>query len=86
VNRCIKVNGLGFKSANDEPKRDPKQVDVSYRADDDTVHVATYKLDFEQKRWHTLDFEVFMESDQFIFEFTNNLKEIQLGQIIFYGE
>lgn len=83
----VKVHGIGFKSANDEPKRDPDQVDITYvHGMQAPVHVATFKLDFNQKRWHTLDFEVEMEGNQFIFDFKNNNKEMQLGQIIFFGD
>jgi hypothetical protein len=88
LNRTLKVHGFGFKSANDEPKRDPDQVDIRYLDDKNVmVHFVTYKLDFEQKRWHTLEFhQISLDAKTFIFDFKNNVKEIQLGEIIFFGE
>jgi hypothetical protein len=83
------VSGFGFKSANDFPNRDPYQVDIWYINDQNLmVHYSFHKLDFEQKRWHTLSFhKVFtLEATTFIFDFRNLIKEIQLGEIIFYGE
>jgi hypothetical protein len=50
--------------------------------------LATYKLDYKRKRWHTIKFGDFsVESNSFIFVLRNfKMKAIQLGEIIFYAE
>jgi hypothetical protein len=55
LDHTIDVQGFGFKSANDVPARDPDEVDV-YTGASYKHHVATFKLDFKRRRWHTLRF------------------------------
>lgn len=84
----VEIIGFGFKSANDCPHRDPNSVMVSYA--NPAVGMLPFsevKLDFHQKRWHTLAFTGFnIRSSSFVFDFKNEkATEIQLGEIIFYG-
>ena len=85
----ISIAGIGFKSANDCPHRDPTSVRISILADNySNEHVATYDLDFEEKRWHTLKFmDMNLSSKQYFFQFSNSrCAEIQLGEIILYAK
>ena len=87
LNRRLKINGFGFKSANDCPERDPQEVTITYLAPNySNAKFATYKLEFDGKRWHTVNFSGFeLESKQFMFDFKNDhIAQIQLGEIIFY--
>lgn len=82
----ISIRGLGFKSANDCPHRDPDEVTIFYTNEHgESVNFATYKLEF-QDRWETLSVNGFaITSKQLIFYFRNSkANEIQLGEIIFY--
>ena len=83
----IKVNAIGFKSANDCPHRDPDTVEIKYLAPNySNAVLAKHSLDFGGARWHTVVFGgIDLDSKQFIFEFHNTkCKEIQLGEIVFY--
>ena len=52
----INFSGIGFKSANDCPHRDPNKVTVKVDHDGQKMQIAAMSLNFEAKRWHTLNF------------------------------
>ncbi len=73
------IVGIGIKSANDCPNRDPKQVNIS--TVDKTVPskgtawkpVCSSTLDFQSKRWHEVNFLIpVTKTDHIKFEFFNN--------------
>jgi len=84
---------LGFKSANDEPHRDPTEVEVYvYTARHEWAYSQTFKLEFDKdKRHETLRFEMksVYRTEALLFYFVNERKsnEMQLNQIkVFYKE
>jgi hypothetical protein len=86
-NEYLEIRGLGFKSANDCPHRDPDEVTVVCVNDlGEEVTLATYNLSFTE-RWETITFRgIACRSKKFIFYFKKlkGVYEIQLGQILFY--
>jgi len=80
--------GLGLKSANDCPHRDPDEASVSifnpYTQTWDKI--AEMKINFSS-RWQTLQYTEVSANEihSIIIDFKNNkANEIQLGEIIFY--
>jgi hypothetical protein len=84
----VSFSGIGFKSANDFPNRDPNKVTVKISNDGNQIQIAAVSLNFESKRWHTLNFfSISAKTKEVIFEFENpGCNEIQLGEIIFYDD
>jgi len=86
--------GVGIKSANDCPSRDPETIVISVPADPQSkewiVH-HTIQVDFpsvENKRWHEIQFVIpEVTTTKMRFD-CHNPKDrcTQLGQILFYGE
>jgi len=54
----LSFNGIGFKSANDEPKRDPTEVKINVfnQEKNGWELIAQVQLRFLQQRWNTLKF------------------------------
>jgi len=52
--------GIGIKSANDRPERDPKKVVISvpYEIGTGWGEIATFDIDFEEKRWHEVKYTI----------------------------
>lgn len=84
--RVKRVTGVSFKSANDVIERDPTEVTVSW-SDNDASNSLTFELDFEEKRWHELYFDLpQMDVYKISFTFRNpDFDAIQLGQIKLFG-
>ena len=84
----LSFRGIAFKSANDCPHRDPKEVRVNVHnpATNNWQQVAHVKLNFNSQRWHTINFfEIHGNSRSVLFDFENpGVNEVQLGEIIFY--
>lgn len=82
------ILGVGFKSADDEPMSDPDLVRVLVQ--DDTsmqwIHVATFDMDFSEKRFMTLKYRIpAVKTSAICFDFENRkAKEIHLSQIHVY--
>ena len=55
----MELSGLGFKSANDCPHRDPNSVTVEIWKDDDWHAIDEFDLDFSPMRWETKKFAFF---------------------------
>lgn len=88
--KAVSFAGLGFKSANDCPERDPAEAVISITDFYDFIpkKIAKLAMRFSRHRWEIIQFpDISAENIQSItFEFRNNnyLPEIQLGEIIFY--
>lgn len=83
--------GLGIKSANDCPHRDPDEASVSIfnPHTQQWNKIADLAIDFENDRWKTLQYldVSAAEVSSIIIDFKNNkANEIQLGEIIFYSD
>ena len=87
--QAITFNGLGLKSANDCPQRDPEQATV-FIFNSRTAgweQIADLELDFQLTRCKTLQFPEVRATNlrSMIIDFrTNKTTEIQLGEIVFY--
>jgi len=83
----LEINGLGFKSANDCPHRDPHKVEVYYLVDGDYQKLGHVHPKFHGERWKTIAYSGFnVKSNSFKFVFCNDkANELQLGEIIFYS-
>ena len=85
-----KINGIGFKSAGDVPHRDPDIVEMKIVDVHGVEHLYNYNLYFEGKRWHIMSFifpdMIEVQTVELIFENLGDNKEIQLGEILLYGE
>jgi hypothetical protein len=71
----IEVAGLGFKSANDCPERDPDEIDVSYcsASGGGYISLGTIRLDFGSKRFRTAAFAgLCISAFKFRFEVRNS--------------
>jgi hypothetical protein len=94
------INGVGFKSANDVPDRDPDQVEVFYR---NPFHpplpsgpplfgwlsaaASTTKLTWQRRwEWTSVELDHPIVASEVLFRFTNKKRnEMQLGQVELYG-
>lgn len=83
----LEINGLGFKSANDCPERDPHKIEVYYLVDGDYKKLGHVHPEFHGQRWKTVAYSGFnAKSSSFKFVFCNNkINQLQLGEIIFYS-
>jgi len=56
----LPLHGIGFKSANDESKRDPDVAKILIFDDarNSWIHISTLHLNFEGDRWRTLRYKI----------------------------
>ena len=80
------MHGIGFKSANDEPKRDPDVAKILIFDDarNSWIHTSTVQLNFDKDRWRTLRFKIpSCMTSAVIIDFENYKRtSMQLGEII----
>jgi len=84
----LRLNGIGFKSANDCPFRDPDTASVFIfdTSNQKWINIAVFTLEFNEKRWSTVKFRLpACVTRSVLVEFKNNKdnNEIQLGEILF---
>jgi len=82
----VEFGAIGFKSANDCPYRDPEIADfeVWNEAEGKWEGLGTFDLPFEDKRWHTLYFDIpATKTNKVRVTFTNSdYNMLQLGEIL----
>lgn len=75
-------NGIGIKSANDFPDRDPEKVVISIPQASKTGEgwkaIATLDIDFEKKRWREIKYSIpATRASKLRFDFINAKADIQ---------
>lgn len=80
----VEFSAIAFKSANDVPRRDPEKANVEIWSNEQWNAIDSFDLDFENRRWHTLQFSVpLSKTNKLRVTFTNpNFSQIQLGEIL----
>ena len=71
-------NGIGIKSANDCPERDPEKFVISVPSEEGWKAVESYDIDFERKRWREIRYSIpATRASKLRFDFINSKADIQ---------